>query len=141
MIILETIQRVKIVSSEKILIVDDEEIIRLVVQSCLEDLAGWNVITAQSGQEALSKVMEEKPDAILLDVMMPGMTGLEFLRLLRENPKNQYIPVILLTAKSEYTTPQKIIDFGLAGAISKPFDAYELVENISNFLNWKPQIQ
>ncbi|MUG99080.1 response regulator [Scytonema sp. UIC 10036] len=128
-------------SSEKILIVDDEEIIRLVVQSCLEDLAGWNVITAQSGQEALSKVMEEKPDAILLDVMMPGMTGLEFLRLLRENPKNQYIPVILLTAKSEYTTPQKIIDFGLAGAISKPFDAYELVENISNFLNWKPQIQ
>lgn len=126
--------------NKKILVVDDEEVIREIVQSCLEDLGGWNVITAQSGQEALGKVMEEKPDAIILDVMMPGMNGLKFLQLLRENPENQSIPIILLTAKLEFTNLQQIINLDLAGVIPKPFDPYELVEKIATFLDFEIQI-
>ena len=122
--------------SKKILLIDDEAIIREVVQSCLEDLARWDVITASSGKEGLTKVIEEKPDAIILDVMMPGMDGLTFLQRLRENPENLSIPVFLLTAKSELTQPQKIAALGLAGALAKPFDPYELIEQIATAFDW-----
>ncbi len=137
MILLEKNQRVNIVGSKKILVVDDEEVIREIVQNCLEDLAGWNVITATSGQEALNKVITEEPDAIILDVMMPGINGLKFLRLLKENFVNYSIPVILLTAKLEFTNPRQLSNLDLAGVISKPFDPYELVEKIAEMLNWE----
>jgi CheY-like chemotaxis protein len=121
---------------KKILLIDDEAIIREVVQSCLEDLARWDVITASSGKEGLIKLIEEKPNAIILDVMMPGMDGLTFLQQLRDNPENLSIPVFLLTVKSELIQPQIIAALGLAGALSKPFDPYELVQKIAIACNW-----
>ena len=129
------VQSVKTVS-KRVLIIDDEPIIREVVQNCLEDLAGWNVLTANSGNEGLTKVVEEKPDAIILDVMMPGMDGLTFLQRLRANPETQYVPVFLLTAKAEFTDPRRICSLGLAGALAKPFDPYELIEKIATAFGW-----
>jgi CheY-like chemotaxis protein len=69
-------------------------------------------------------------------MMMPGMDGLTFLERLRANCETQSIPVILLTAKVEFTDSQRISTLGLAGAISKPFDPYTVVEQIATFLGW-----
>jgi CheY-like chemotaxis protein len=125
------------VNCKKILVIDDEALIREVVQNCLEDLAGWNVVTAQSASEGLTQAIAEQPDAILLDVMMPGIDGLTFLQLLRANPLIESIPVFLLTAKSEFTDPKWVWGLGLAGALAKPFDPYELIEAICTAFNWK----
>ena len=106
---------------KKVLVIDDDEMIQEVVKNCLEDLAGWDVVMANSGWEGLTKVVEEKPDAIVLDMMMPGMDGLTFLQQLRADSETQAIPVVLLTAKLEFTDPQRVAKLGVIGAISKPF--------------------
>jgi CheY-like chemotaxis protein len=124
------------VNCKKVLVIDDEPIVREIVQYCLEDLAGWNVVTAQSAWEGLSQVTAEKPDAIILDVMMPRVDGLTFLEQLRANPQTQSIPVFLLTAKAEFTDPRRVCALGLAGALAKPFDPYELIEAIATAFGW-----
>ena len=83
----------------KILVVDDEENIRLLYKEELED-DGYQVCLASSAEDAMKKVDEEKPDIITLDIKMPGMDGIEFLRILKEEKKN--IPVILCSAYGKY---------------------------------------
>ena len=84
---------------KRLLLIDDEPTLRRITQLTLEKLAQWEVLTASSGQEGLRKAKTEQPDAILLDLMIPGMDGLETLVELRRDPSTQGIPVILLTAK------------------------------------------
>lgn len=126
-----------VMSSKRVLVIDDEEAVQLVVQSCLEDVAGWEVLTASSGQEGLGKAVVEQPDAIVLDVMMPGMDGLTFLERLKSNPKIESIPVVLLTAKVELVQRSRYSSYGAIGAIAKPFDPIQLVEQVAQFLGWK----
>ncbi len=83
----------------KILVVDDEENIRLLYKEELED-DGYQVYLASSAEDAMKKVDEEKPDIITLDIKLPGMDGIEFLRILKEEKKN--IPVILCSAYGKY---------------------------------------
>ena len=83
----------------KILVVDDEENIRLLYKEELED-DGYQVCLASSAEDAMKKVDEEKPDIITLDIKMPGMDGIEFLRILKEEKKD--IPVILCSAYGKY---------------------------------------
>jgi CheY-like chemotaxis protein len=123
-------------SAKKILVVDDEESVRLVVQSCLEDLAGWEVLAAASGSAGLEMAIDQRPDAIILDVMMPGMDGLMFLQKLRADPELQDIPTILLTAKVELTAPDRYLAHGAVGALAKPFDPMSLIEQVRVFLGW-----
>jgi CheY-like chemotaxis protein len=123
-------------SAKKILVVDDEESVRLVVQSCLEDLAGWEVLAAASGSAGLEMAIDQHPDAIILDVMMPGMDGLMFLQKLRADPELQDIPTILLTAKVELTAPDRYLAHGAVGALAKPFDPMSLIEQVRVFLGW-----
>jgi len=85
---------------KKILAVDDEKHIVRLVQVNLER-QGYEVITAYDGKEALQKVEEERPDLVVLDVMMPYMDGFEVLQNLRRNPSTRDIPVIMLTAKAQ----------------------------------------
>lgn len=125
------------VNTKKVLVIDDEPIIREVIQTCLEDLAGWDVRTARSGWDAMNKMTEERPDAIILDVIMPGMDGLTFIRKLRANQEIRSIPIFLLTSRAEYTDQKHISDLDLAGALTKPFDAYELVEQIATAFGWE----
>jgi len=124
------------VSTKQILVIDDEAIVQEVVQSCFEDLAGWTVITANSGQAGLEQALAKKPDAIVLDVLMPDIDGITLLRQLKASPITEAIPVVLLTIASDFTDPGGCSALGAIGAIAKPFDPLDLVEQVADLLGW-----
>jgi CheY-like chemotaxis protein len=123
--------------AHKILIIDDEEDIREVAALSLETVAGWNVVTANSGAQGLARAIEHQPDAILLDVMMPGMDGPTTFRELRKNPVTASIPVLLLTAKVQASDQRRFADLGVQAILFKPFDPLTLAQQISNVLGWR----
>jgi two-component system, OmpR family, alkaline phosphatase synthesis response regulator PhoP len=120
----------------RVLIVDDERGIRRIVQIALQTISGWTVFIADSGAEGLAMAEAQQPDVILLDVMMPGMDGIETFRHLQANPATQTIPVILLTAKGRASDQQHLSQLGAVGMIVKPFKAPDLVQQIRACLNW-----
>jgi CheY-like chemotaxis protein len=122
--------------SRTILLVDDEDDIREVAQMSLEMTAGWEVHTAPSGADGLRMAAELKPDAILLDVMMPGMDGPATARALKAAPETAGIPVILLTAKVQAADRRRFDDLGVAGILAKPFDPMSLAEEVRGVLGW-----
>ncbi len=121
---------------KRVLIVDDETGIRKVIEILLKEMANWDVLVAASGQEGLAIAQAEFPDAILLDVMMPDMDGIQTLGHLQDNPTTQAIPVILLTAKVQILQPTQFVELPIAGIITKPFAAPDLVQQIRSFLDW-----
>lgn len=110
----------------KILAVDDEKHIVRLVQVNLER-QGYEVITAHDGKEALQKVEDERPDLVVLDVMMPYMDGFEVLQSLRRNPSTRDIPVIMLTAKAQDADVFRGWQSGVDCYLTKPFNPMELV--------------
>jgi len=123
--------------SHSILIIDDEDDIREVAALSLETVAGWQVFTANSGSQGLARAVEVQPDAILLDVMMPGMDGPSTFRELHKNPATASIPVILLTAKVQSSDQKRFADLGVQAILFKPFDPMTLSDQISTVLGWK----
>ena len=123
--------------AHKILIIDDEEDIREVAALSLETVAGWTVVTANSGAQGLARAIEHQPDAVLLDVMMPGMDGPSTFRELRKNALTASIPVLLLTAKVQASDQRRFADLGVRAILFKPFDPLTLAQQISNVLGWK----
>jgi CheY-like chemotaxis protein len=115
---------------QKILLVDDDKNIQLIAQMGLEDRPDWTVVVASSGPEALEKFTKEKPDLILLDMMMPGMDGKTTFAKLQELGNGCKVPVIFMTAKVQTHELQSYLDLGVAGVISKPFDPMTLSEEI-----------
>lgn len=132
--------RMEAVTTKRILIIEDELNLRTVVQTCLELLGGWEVLQAASGQEGLLLAQREKPDAILLDAMMPEMDGITVLQELLANPELQAIPVIFLTAKVELTQPQRFLTLGARGAIAKPFNPLTLHHEVITVLGWDSEL-
>lgn len=124
-------------SNRRILVVDNEPSIQEVAQICLEIVAGWEVSIAGSGLEGLAAAEREQPDAILLDVMMPDMDGLDTFSRLQANPVTRSIPVILLTAKVQATDRQNYTKLGVRSTIAKPFSPLELAQEIATTLGWK----
>jgi len=122
--------------SHRILIIDDEEDIREVAGLSLETVAGWEVFLASSGAEGIARAIEQQPDAILLDVMMPGMDGPATFRELRGNPATAHIPVMLLTAKVQSTDQRRFADLGVEAILFKPFDPLTLSTQIAGVLGW-----
>jgi CheY-like chemotaxis protein len=120
----------------RILIIDDEDDIREVAALSLESVAGWQVFMANSGKQGLIRAAEHQPDAILLDVMMPGMDGPSTFRELRKNPATADIPVILLTAKVQSSDQRRFADLGVEAILLKPFDPLTLSTQISDALGW-----
>ena len=120
----------------RILIIDDEEDIREVAALSLETVAGWQVITANSGAQGLARAIEHQPDAILLDVMMPGMDGPTTFRELRNHPRTRRIPVLLLTAKVQASDQRRFADLGVEDILFKPFDPLTLSTQIADALGW-----
>jgi two-component system alkaline phosphatase synthesis response regulator PhoP/two-component system response regulator VicR len=112
--------------AKKILAVDDEKHIVRLVQVNLER-QGYEVITASDGKEALQKVEDERPDLVVLDVMMPYMDGFEVLQNLRRNPSTREIPVIMLTAKAQDADVFKGWQSGVDCYLTKPFNPMELI--------------
>jgi len=121
---------------KKILVVDNEDYIQEVTKICLETVAGWEVLTAGSGQEGIVKAEAYQPDAILLDVMMPDMDGFTTFEQLRANRATQTIPVILLTAKIQASDRRCYAQKGITAAIAKPFAPLELASQIAAALGW-----
>ncbi len=111
---------------KRILIIDDEDDIREATQVCLEVTGDWEVLTASSGNEGLMKAEIERPDAILLDVMMPGMDGITTFQELQTNPATQHIPVILLTAKAQTAEQRELTQLNVVAVITKPYDPFSL---------------
>jgi len=97
--------------SGDILVVDDEKKNRVIMRDVLE-VNGYHVIEAENGEQALEKVMEEPPDVILLDVMMPGMNGFEVCHKLKKDPKTAPIPILMVTALSDRSDRIKGIQAG-----------------------------
>ncbi|MCB0917398.1 MAG: response regulator [Actinobacteria bacterium] len=118
----------------RILLVDDEDDIRTIAQMCLQDLGGFETVVASSGPEALEEVGRRCPDAILLDMMMPGMDGMETLARLREITGCEDLPIIFMTARSQRREIEEYLSTGAVGVITKPFDPMALAGQVSDLL-------
>jgi len=110
----------------RVLVVDDEEIVRNSLQRVLKE-AGYDVVTAANGQEALDKVSQLKIELVLLDIKMPGLDGFQVLDLIR---KSSNVPVIMLTAVKEVTTVRDTLSLGADDYVRKPFHTRELLARI-----------
>ncbi|MBB5316154.1 response regulator [Tunturibacter empetritectus] len=120
----------------RILIIDDEDDIREVAALSLEATAGWEILTASSGAEGIDIASAEQPDAILMDVMMPGVDGPTTFARMQQTPAISRIPVLLLTAKVQGVDQRRFAGLGLAGILFKPFDPLTLADQISTALGW-----
>jgi len=114
----------------KVLIVDDEEAIREMISVALE-LAGFQWIEAENAQVAHSRIVDERPDLILLDWMLPGISGIELARRLKRDEATGEIPIIMLTARSEEDNKIQGLDAGADDYITKPFSTRELISRIN----------
>lgn len=123
-------------TDRKILIVDDEADIREVAAMSLETVCGWNVLQARSGAEGIQIAQQDRPDVILLDIMMPDMDGPKTLQALRSDNSVASIPVIFLTAKVQSSDRQRFAEMGVSAVLSKPFDPMLLGEQIAEALGW-----
>lgn len=122
--------------THRVLVVDDDDLLREVARVSLEMVGGWEVLTAGSGSEACEMALQERPDALLLDVMMPGMDGPSTVVALRDDPATRDIPVIFLTAKVGGDGHQEWSDLDVAGVIAKPFDPMSLPAEVARLLGW-----
>ena len=115
----------------KVLIIDDEEDIRQIARFALSKVANWDVIEASNAEEGLLMAVSDSPDAILLDVLMPGMDGPTALGELKKNEATSSIPVVFLTARGLPDEVGRLKKIGAAGVITKPFDPMTLAEEMS----------
>ena len=118
---------------KKILIADDEEDIKTVVKFYLES-RGYEVATAFDGLDAISMCESDTPDLLLLDVMMPVMSGFEVARRLKANPKTSSIPIIMLSAASQADSIKEGLEAGARDYIIKPFEPSKLEEMVKAVL-------
>jgi CheY-like chemotaxis protein len=124
------------VKPRKVLVVDDDDIIREVAKVALEVVGGWQVSTATNGHEASRLASIEQPDVVLLDVMMPALDGPGTAELLREHPATRGVPIIFLTAKTPLSDDRLESVPNLVGVISKPFDPMSLSAEINRLAGW-----
>jgi two-component system alkaline phosphatase synthesis response regulator PhoP len=120
-------------AKEVILIVDDEEDIRELVALNLRR-EGYQILTCDTGERALELVRSKKPDLVVLDLMLPGVDGLEVCRRLKADPDSRRIPVVMLTAKGEETDIVAGLELGADDYVTKPFSGKVLVARVRRLL-------
>jgi CheY-like chemotaxis protein len=123
------------VTGRTILVVDDDDEVREITSLALELMGGWTVLSADQGAVALDQAQEHRPQAILLDVMMPEMDGPTTFLKLQENPRTRDIPVVLLTAKAQVGEDQCWDGLDVAGVISKPFNPTTLTDEVDRLVD------
>jgi two-component system, OmpR family, alkaline phosphatase synthesis response regulator PhoP len=120
----------------KILVVDDNQQNLELLQAYLEDL-DCETIPAYDGQEALNIINKAAPDLILLDIMMPKMSGFEVCKKVKASPKTKNIPVIMVTALNEFGDIERAVESGTDDFISKPVNKLELLTRVKTMLKLK----
>ena len=118
----------------KILIVDDDAFIRRPLEYILRE-EGFSPSTAVDGEDCLKKVAEDRPDLIILDVMMPGRDGFEVCRLLKNDPRYAGIPIVLLSARGRENDTEKGLSLGAAEFMTKPYSPSDLVSRLRDLLS------
>ena len=124
------IDRVKM---KKALVVDDNPDMLKVLEFQME-VMGFSVITANNGKEGVKKAMEEVPNLILMDIMMPVMDGRDATRLIRSNPETQNIPILVSTGLANTSVFESCIEAGCNATITKPFTFKELQKEVQDFV-------
>ena len=119
--------------ARRILVVDDEKDMLFMLQLRL-GAAGYEVITAEDGLDGRAKVLKEKPDLVLLDVLLPGIDGLHLCREIKDNEATLGIPVIILTASNVQGVEKKCLEAGANGYLKKPFDSLALLNKVKFLL-------
>ena len=121
---------------KKILVIDDEPLVVEVLKIRLR-MNNYQVITACDGVEGVERALREKPDLIILDIVMPGLDGYQVCQKLKEDGKTKTIPVIILTALGQSAERKKGFSFGAYDYIFKPYDDEELLNSIERALKYK----
>ncbi|HEY3124697.1 MAG TPA: response regulator [Thermoanaerobaculia bacterium] len=119
----------------KVLLVDDEVDIRRIAALSLSGVGGMEVAQASGGSEGIRKAREDRPDVILLDMMMPGLDGLATFQALRSDPETSAIPVVFLTAKAMSAEVDRLRGLGARGVLIKPFDPMALPRLLRELLD------
>lgn len=118
---------------KKVLLVDDQNTVLMMERMMLKD-AGYDIVTARNGEEAVEKALAERPDLILLDVVMPKMDGFAVCRALRGREETRRVPIILCTTRGESTNVQAGFDAGCNEYVTKPFNAAKLLAKLEGYL-------
>ncbi len=120
----------------KILVIEDHQNITLVEKMCLE-AEGFQVLTATDGIQGLELALNEHPDLILLDILIPKMNGYLVLKALQENQSTMEIPVVVTSAKAQIDDLRRAFTFKIHSYLTKPFTPNELTAKVTEVLNWK----
>jgi DNA-binding response OmpR family regulator len=113
-----------------VLVVDDDPVILRLLEVNFE-MEGFTVLTASDGAAGLERAKAKMPDVVILDVMMPKMTGYEVAAALRSDPATAAIPILLVTAKAQSTDVAKGLDVGVDDYVTKPFDPMDLIARVN----------
>src|SRR5688572_7896450 len=118
----------------KVLIIDDDPDVRKIAHLCLSQLGGMDVVEASNAADGVERAAAERPDAILLDIMMPRVDGLAAIGSLKRKPETSKIPVIFLTARASDDTDGFLRRTGARGLLTKPFDPTTLATEVRALL-------
>lgn len=119
--------------AKRVLIVDDEGFVVRMIEDMLRE-GEIEALSAFSGEEAIEKARAEQPDLVLLDWMMPGMSGLEACRVLKKDPRTARIPIVMLTAKGQLRDEEEAKRAGAIDYLTKPFSPRKLLQLIEGYL-------
>jgi len=117
-----------------VLVVDDSHTIRRIVAQALEE-AGFQVITAENGKQALKRIDEQRPDLIISDIDMPEMNGIDFCKTLHADPALAVIPFVIMSASSDRAMMRRLLSLGAAGYLVKPFNLDQIVITVERLLS------
>jgi CheY-like chemotaxis protein len=126
------------VQPRRVLVIDDSSLIRGAVTLALGSVDGWEVLTAASGEEGLERAGVDQPDAVLLDVVMPGLDGVAVAERLARSPNTREIPVVMLTAGESPQERERLERLSVAGVIHKPFELDALAGQLAVLVGWRP---
>ena len=120
--------------SKKILVVDDSETSLFLIQSIFDENEHIDFILETDGQKALEILTQNKPDLVLLDLMMPDFNGFDFLEKAKQDPQTREIPIVALTALQDVESEKRATELGAVDYIKKPIDINELEDKINQYL-------
>ncbi len=122
--------------SRCVLVIDDSSLIREAAMLALGSVDGWEVLTAASGEEGLERASAHHPDAVLLDLMMPGLDGVAVAERLARSADTREIPVVMLTAAVSAGDRERLARLAVAGVIHKPFELTALAGQLAALVGW-----